>query len=83
VRPAAELNLSSAAVAFDAMVAVASTQCGARRLVEKGEPDASYLVHKIMGIQLCSGSRMPKTGDGLSAVDIDLVRAWIGGGALP
>lgn len=46
-------------------------------------PDASYLVHKVKGEQMCSGSKMPKSGAGLSAAQIETLRGWIGAGAAP
>jgi hypothetical protein len=83
MRPAEDLELSSASIAYDELVGVASNQCSDRLLVEPGAPLSSYLVHKITGEQLCSGSKMPKAGSGLSAPEIDTLRAWIGSGAAP
>ena len=55
-------------------------------LVVAGEPDASYLLHKILGTQGQvaggNGDQMPK-GRPLSASDIDVIEAWIADGALP
>jgi hypothetical protein len=75
--------LSTESVAYDALVGQSSGQCGARLLVAPGDPSASYLVHKVTGSELCSGSKMPKAGPGLSATEIDTLRAWIGSGAAP
>ena len=50
-----------------------------RNETASGDPRASYLVNKLTGNGLCSGSRMPKTGAALSAAEIDTVRAWIAG----
>ena len=47
-----------------------------------GDPDNSYLVHKIEGVASISGQRMPLGGPFLTQSDIDLVRAWIAQGAL-
>jgi hypothetical protein len=82
-RPAEELDLSSTSIAFDDLVGVASGQCSSRLLVDPGNPDASYLLNKITGVSLCSGSKMPKSGAGLTQAEIDVVRAWIGRGAEP
>lgn len=83
VRPAEALDLSSEASAYDDLVGVAASECGARQRVEPGAPDASYLVNKVTGVDMCSGSRMPKTGAALTRDEVDLLRAWIGAGALP
>jgi hypothetical protein len=80
-RPAQGLDLSSAAAAYDALVDVASTECGARLLVATSDPASSYLVDKVLGQQLCSGSKMPKAGTPLSSAEVDTIRAWIGSGA--
>ena len=83
VKPAQKLDLSSSTKAYAALVNRPSTECGSRLLVQPGAPDSSYLIHKVTGTQLCSGSKMPKTGSGLSAVQIETLRTWIGGGAAP
>lgn len=45
------------------------------------DPAASYLVAKLTGVGMCSGSVMPKAGGELSTSQLDGVRAWIGAGA--
>ena len=50
-------------------------------LVEPGSPPGSYLLDKLMGVGLCSGSVMPKTGS-ISDAEIDVISAWICQGAL-
>jgi hypothetical protein len=77
------LDLSSSEAAYEGLVDVASAQCDSRLLVAPFEPDASYLVHKITGTQLCSGSKMPKAGSGLTSSEVETLRAWIGSGAAP
>jgi Bacterial Ig-like domain (group 2) len=52
--------------------------------VEPGDPEASYLLHKIQGTQSQaggSGGRMPQNADPLPQGTIDIVRAWIQSGA--
>jgi hypothetical protein len=54
--------------------------------VEPGDPEASYLVHKIDGTQLDvggSGSAMPLLLDPLPDATRQFIRAWIEQGALP
>lgn len=82
VAPAAGLDLSDSATAYSEMVGVASSQCTpGRSLVEPSVPSTSYLVDKLVGTNLCFGSKMPKVGT-VTPAEIDQVRAWIGRGAL-
>jgi hypothetical protein len=60
----------------------AASQAGLLR-VKPGAPDDSFLLVKLEGPPASEGSRMPLTGDPLSAAQIDLVRNWILQGALP
>ena len=84
MRPAEGLDLSSASLAFGTLVNVRTGQCGGAKIrVVPGDPAASYLVAKLTGVGMCSGSVMPKMGGELSAAQIDVVRAWIGSGAAP
>jgi hypothetical protein len=84
MRPSENLNLTTASVAFTELVNVRAGQCGgSKTLVVPGDPAASYLVNKLTGVGMCSGSVMPKAGGELSAAQIDVVRAWIGAGAAP
>ncbi len=53
--------------------------------IEPGNPDQSYLVHKIEGTQSQvggGGGRMPLGGSALSATEIATIRSWIAAGAL-
>ncbi len=76
------LNLSSGA-GYAALVEVPSSQCGARMLVASGSPSTSYLVDKITGTNLCSGSKMPKNGPGLTPDQRQTLSNWICSGAAP
>ena len=68
--------------AWSGLVNVPASQCqDGRSLVSPGSPDTSYLMDKILGTNLCSGSRMPKAGMGLPSADIDAISAWICAGA--
>jgi hypothetical protein len=44
-------------------------------------PETSYLVDKIRGINLCSGTRMPKNAS-LSLAEIQTIVDWVAEGAL-
>jgi hypothetical protein len=76
-RPAAGLSLVSGA-SYGALVNVASS-C-TTSLVKPGAPASSYLMNKLNGTKMCSGSQMPKSG-GLAAADLSLINTWICEGA--
>jgi len=80
MRPAGDLSLE-AGMAYDELVGVASGCADGRMLVAPSMPDESYLVHKIEGVRLCGGNRMPLGGGSLSAANIATIRDWICGGA--
>ena len=80
-RPREGLSLERAD-AWSELVNAPTSQCNdGRVLVSPGSPDRSYLMDKILGTNLCSGSRMPKAGMGLPSADIDAISAWICAGA--
>ena len=77
------MNLS-AGQAYQNIVGVPSVELPAFDRIEPGQPDQSYLVHKIQGTQASvggSGQRMPLGGSPLSQDDIDAIRAWVNAGA--
>jgi mono/diheme cytochrome c family protein len=81
--PEKPMNLS-AGQAYTNTVNVSSAQLGSMDRIEPGQPDQSYLVHKIQGTHLQvggSGVRMPAGGSPLSQSQIDLIRTWIAQGA--
>jgi hypothetical protein len=82
-RPAENLGLSSATSAYQALVNVAASQCGTRLRVKPGAPGSSYLINKLTGLDMCSGSKMPKGGAALSSAQMNVISAWIGSGAKP
>lgn len=79
---AEDLNLASGS-GYAGLVGVPSVQCGERLLVEPGSPANSYLMDKLRGIDLCSGTAMPKNGGPLTAREIQAVEDWICSGAAP
>jgi mono/diheme cytochrome c family protein len=64
------------------LVSRASTQQATLLLVAPGNPDQSYLVHKIEGRTTIAGLRMPQLQTALTADEIAVIRQWIQGGAL-
>jgi hypothetical protein len=77
-RPSAMLDLTPAG-SHAALVNVPG-DCGKIRVVP-GSPSTSYLVNKLTGQGICSGTQMPARGVSLPAAQIDLIRAWICQGA--
>lgn len=77
-KPAASLSLASG-VAYGALVNVASS-CAGRLLVAPGSVSTSYLMNKLLGTNLCSGSKMPKAGT-MPSAEIAAVSGWICEGA--
>jgi hypothetical protein len=82
-RPAENLDLSTAALGYGEMLNQPSGQCASKLLVKPGDVAGSYLINKLTGVAMCSGSLMPKADGALSAADLEVVRAWIGSGAAP
>jgi len=73
-----------AAAWYDATVAVPSQQCAALNLVEPGDPERSYLVHKLRGSQGLvggGGARMPMGDAPLDDAEQSAIEAWITNGA--
>ena len=62
------------------LVGVPSVQA-ALALVEPGDPESSYLIHKVEGREGIVRSRMPPTGDPLTEEEIAAIRDWIRAGA--
>jgi hypothetical protein len=74
------LNLTHA-VAYTNLVNVASRGKPSAVRVVPGEPDSSYLVHKLEGGPAIVGQRMPLNGPYLGAGQIAIIRRWIEEGA--
>jgi hypothetical protein len=71
-----------ASVAYSELVGVAASQCGGtRKLVAPGDPSASYLMQKLLGVDICTGTQMPKAGQTLPKAQLDSIGAWICAGA--
>jgi len=68
-------------VAYDQIVNVASTQQPGLRRVQPGDPDVSYILHKVEGRGGITGRRMPFNPPYLTAGQIRILRRWIEIGA--
>jgi len=81
MKPKENLALTSA-VAYSELVNVTASQCGgARKLVVPGSPSSSYLIQKLLGVGVCTGTQMPKAGQGLPQNQLDLISDWVCSGA--
>lgn len=79
--PAGGLNLLPGA-AHAALVGVNSTQKPSLKLVAPGDPDNSYLIHKLEGAPGIVGRQMPRNGPPfLTSGQILVIRRWIALGA--
>jgi len=82
---AGDLNLSSAEMSYLALVEQPATNRVAREnrwmLVKPGEPDLSFVVRKIEQPGLGEGAAMPVGPKGLNGPYLEMVRAWVAGGA--
>jgi hypothetical protein len=67
--------------AYAELVGVQAFQCDRSRVVA-GSVAGSYLVNKLTGIDMCSGTLMPKIDMALSEDELDTIVAWICDGAL-
>lgn len=70
-----------AANSFTSLVGVRSVENASTFRVNPGNPDASYLIHKLEGTA-STGARMPLVGPPIPQATIDFVRQWISDGAL-
>lgn len=75
----ADLDLSEGR-SFENLVNVMSTQVGLD-LVEPGDAENSYLIHKLDGRSGIVGDRMPTNGPFLTTAQIDVIEQWINDGA--
>ncbi|HXK19809.1 MAG TPA: hypothetical protein VNG33_18485 [Polyangiaceae bacterium] len=80
VKPKENLSLESAK-SYAGLVNVASTECSGRKLVAPSDPGNSYLMQKLLGVQLCTGTQMPKAGQSLPQNQLNLISGWICSGA--
>jgi hypothetical protein len=71
----------SASVSYSNLVNVASRgRVGAIRVIP-GDPENSYLIHKLEGRSTIAGVRMPLNGPYLTSGQILVIRRWIETGA--
>ncbi len=67
---------------YAALVNVASRAKPGATLVIPGNPDSSYLVHKLEGVSGITGGRMPRNGPPfLAEGQLTIIRRWIELGA--
>lgn len=79
--PSAGLDLT-AGNSYSRLVGVASVERPGVLRVEPGDPDSSYIVHKLEGGPNIVGARMPRgTGPYLSDGQMLVIRRWITEGA--
>ena len=81
--PQQGMNLSSG-LTHSNTVNVPSMELPSMDRIEPGQPNQSYLVHKIQGTQGTvggTGAQMPLGRPPLSQANIDIIRAWIVDGA--
>lgn len=78
-RPSGNLSLAGSGAYANLVNAASTGKPGAVRVVP-GAPEASYLLNKLMGIDI-AGVRMPRLGPYLSDGQIRIIRRWIELGA--
>ena len=66
---------------FASLVGVTSLEQSTLLRVKAGDPDMSYVIHKLEGTAGIAGARMPLGGPFLDQATIDQVRSWIAAGA--
>ena len=74
------LDMSTAG-SYDALVGVAARQRPGLLRVAPGDPDNSYLIHKLDGRTDITGVRMPQRGPYLTEGQVAIIRRWIELGA--
>jgi hypothetical protein len=83
--PSAGLDMSSGN-AWANTVGVASSQAAMDIVSDSGDPEDSYLWHKVNGTHIKaggSGDQMPQGASALSADDLDVIYNWMVDGAMP
>jgi hypothetical protein len=70
-----------AAHSYNLLVGVPSAEQSSLLRVKPGDPDNSYMVHKIEGLAGIVGGRMPLGQTPLPQTTIDAIRQWIANGA--
>jgi hypothetical protein len=81
MRPAGSLSLASGS-SYGALVDVpSSSACTSTVRVSPGATAKSYLMNKLTGNGICSGTQMPKTGASLPPAQLQIISGWICEGA--
>jgi len=81
MKPKEGMSLESGK-AYDALVGVTASQCGGQlKRVKAGDVGQSYLMDKLLGVNVCTGTQMPKPGASLAAPDLAKISDWICQGA--
>jgi len=79
--PKENLDLT-AGKAWGQLVNIKTNECsGSRIRVVPKDPSTSYLVDKLLGVDLCFGSQMPKLGQTLPNAQLQTISNWICEGA--
>ena len=66
---------------FASIVSVASLEQGTLQRVKPGDPDNSYLIHKVENKPGITGAQMPLGGPFLDQSTSDQISSWITAGA--
>jgi len=79
--PKGDLNLTDGN-SYEELMNVTAGHCSdGRMLVLPGAPSESYLIDKLLGVDMCFGNRMP--GAPLPSAKIQVISDWICAGAMP
>jgi hypothetical protein len=78
--PKANLNLTTG-TSYSQLVNVASADCSGRIRVIPYDVSGSYLISKLRGMDMCTGTQMPKVGVKLPSGDMAAIEGWICNGA--
>ena len=82
--PGAKPMVLAAGQAYDNIVGVSSVEVPTMQRIRAGQPDASYMIHKLQGTHATvggTGGRMPLGSAPLAQATIDRFRAWVAAGA--
>lgn len=79
--PNVSINFSAGVDAYALLVNVPSRQQPGLMLVAPGDPENSYLIHKLEGRSSIAGLRMPRNPPYLTDGQIRVIRRWIEIGA--
>jgi hypothetical protein len=81
MKPKEDLTLD-AARSYAELFNVTASQCkDGRKLVDPGSPSTSYLMQKLLNVDICFGTQMPKANQTIPAADLATISSWICSGA--